>query len=385
MIWPFLFYFLMFSGFVFFTPYLVLLYRDLGFSGGQIGALVGLTPLISMFGATMWTGLADAARRHRLVMGICLAGAVTGLFFFTSLRTFLPLLAGVVLITLFFSPVSAFVDSATMHMLGSRREMYGRIRVGGTIGFGIAAPAAGLLVERFDVKVAFIGAGLLFLLALLISPRLSYSVRGSPSDPSPVSIRVLVRDVRWIGFLMLAFAGGVALASNVSFFYPYLQELGMAESSMGLAFALGTAGEIPILFFGNRLLRRIPVYRLLLIGMAATGLRLLLFAATTSPVWVFANQLIVNGFAFPVMWLAGVAYADELSPRGMKSTGQGLFTAMVFGFGQAIGGLIGGPLLESIGGRGLNLVYGIVVMATIGLVVLFTEYRRRKPGLADLG
>jgi PPP family 3-phenylpropionic acid transporter len=119
---------------------------------------------------------------------------------------------------------------------------------------------------------------------------------------------------------------------------------------------------------------------LLLIGMAATGLRLLIFAATTSPAVVFANQLFVNGLAFPVMWLAGVAYADELAPEGMKSTGQGLFTAMVFGFGQAVGGVIGGPLLESIGGRGLNLVYGIVVMATIGVVLLVAQVRKRRVG-----
>jgi len=381
MLWPFSFYFLMFSGFVFFTPYLVLLYRDLGFTGGQIGALVGLTPLINMFGATLWTGLADSSRRHRLVMGICLAGAVAGLAVFPSLRSFFAVLAGIFAVTVFFSPVSALVDSSTMHMLGEQRDMYGRIRVGGTIGFGVAALAAGVLVERYGLKVALYGAAVLFLIALAISPRLSYSIRKNTQTSPPVPIRRLLKDPRWFGFLTLAFAGGVALASNVSFFYPYLQELGMPESRMGVVFTLGTIGEIPILFFGDRLLRRFPVYRLLLIGMAATGLRLLIFAATTSPAVVFANQLFVNGLAFPIMWLAGVAYADELAPEGMKSTGQGLFTAIVFGFGQAVGGVIGGPLLESIGGRGLNLVYGIVVMATIGVVLLVTQVRTRRGGL----
>ncbi len=382
MVWPFFFYFLMFSGMVFFTPYLVLLYRDLGFTGGQIGALVGITPLFTMFGATLWTGLADTTRRHRLVMGVCLLGTITSLLVFPSLRLFAPVLAGAVLISLFFSPVSPFVDSATMHMLSDRKYMYGRIRVGGTIGFGVAAPIAGLLVDRFDLKIVFWGAAALFLAALLISPQLSYSIREDNPDPVPIPIRRLLQDSRWIGFLILAFVGGVALASNVSFFYPFLQELGMADSMMGVAFGLGAIGEIPILFFGNRLLKRFPAYTLLLLGMAAVGLRQLLFAATTSPALIFVNQLIVNGLAFPVMWLAGVAYADELSPAGMKSTGQGLFAAMVFGFGQAVGGLIGGPMYESIGGRGLNLVYGIVVMVTTGLVILVTQLGKKKPGFA---
>jgi predicted MFS family arabinose efflux permease len=277
---------------------------------------------------------------------------------------------------LFISPVSALVDSSTMHMLGERKSGYGRVRVGGTIGFGVAALAAGWIAEGFELKAVFFGAAILFLVALLISPRLSYSVRDDRPETAPIPIRQLLQDPRWVGFLTLAFAGGMALAPNVSFFYPYMEELGIAESRMGLAFALGTLGEIPILFFGNRLLKRFPVYRLLLAGTAVTGLRLLLFAATKNPFWVFANQLIVNGFAFPVMWLAGVAYADELSPEGMKSTGQGLFTAMVFGFGQAVGGAIGGPLFESVGGRGLNLIFGVAVLATITGVLLATELRK---------
>jgi hypothetical protein len=39
---------------------------------------------------------------------------------------------------------------------------------------------------------------------------------------------------------------------------------------------------------------------------------------------------------FPAMWLSGVAYADEHAPAGLKSTAQGLFGAVAFGFGAAV-------------------------------------------------
>ena len=58
-VWPFTFYFFLFAGIAFISPFLVLYYQELGFSGTQIGLLTGVSPLVTFFSATLWTGLAD--------------------------------------------------------------------------------------------------------------------------------------------------------------------------------------------------------------------------------------------------------------------------------------------------------------------------------------
>jgi PPP family 3-phenylpropionic acid transporter len=97
------------------------------------------------------------------------------------------------------------------------------------------------------------------------------------------------------------------------------------------------------------------------------GIRSLLFAWVSTPLAVLIVQAL-GGMIFPAMWVAGVSYADEYAPAGLKSTAQGLFGAASFGFGSAVGGFIGGLLLESIGGRGMFLVFGFIILGGLGII-----------------
>jgi len=46
-------------------PFLALYYEARGYSGLQIGLLAAIPPLMTMIGASVWGGLADATRRPR--------------------------------------------------------------------------------------------------------------------------------------------------------------------------------------------------------------------------------------------------------------------------------------------------------------------------------
>ncbi len=375
--WPFSFYALFFAGVAFVAPYLVLYYQSLGFNGAQIGLLTGVTPLITLVSAPMWTGLADRTGRHRLIMSMVLLAAATAVFIFPGLQTFALVLLFAALFNVFFAPISSFADSATMTMLGAQKAMYGRIRLGGTIGFGLMAPLAGAVAQNYGLKYAFWGGAAFFFLSLLIGQRMTFEAAAG-SAPLGKDVRRLLVSRRWVLFLILAFAGGLAVAASNNYFFPYMKELGAQETTMGLALTIATLSEVPILYFGNRLIHRFHAYGLLLLAMIITGLRLVLLALTNLPALVLWIQLL-GGLTFPAMWLAGVSYADENAPEGMRATAQGLFGAMVFGVGTAVGGFVGGPLLENLGGRGMFLVFGIIVLATTAIVTLFSRQLLREP------
>lgn len=364
-IWPFTFYILHFAALSSLLPYLVLFYQGLSFSGAQIGFLTGIPPLVTLVAAPFWTGLADSKRWHKWIMGLGILVAVIVIFLLQSVSGFLFVFALIIVFNTFISPVASLADSATMNMLGEERAMYGRIRLGGTIGWGVFAPIAGVLIQRYGIYAGFWSFSVLMLANLLISQRF---VHGShePADSNQGGIRALVTSRRWINFLFLAFLGGIGSFSVAAYLFPYMAELGASESTMGIASSIATLTEVVVFFLGNRLVKKFGSYNLLMLALVMSGLRSVLYSLISTPSMVLVLQ-VFGGTIFPALWLAGVSYADQNAPLHLKSSAQGLFGAMTFGVGAAAAGFLGGLLLETIGGRGMFLLLGIVVLVGLAM------------------
>src|SRR5215208_1277456 len=366
-IWPFGFYFLFFAALSSFMPFIVLFYQELKFSGTQIGLLTGIPPLISVFAGPFLANMADATHRHRLVMSLGIAVAIAITFVMPWLTSFVVIFLLVLVNNFFVSPVGALADSATISMLGEERELYGRIRLGGSIGWGVVAPLAGLLVDNYGLKIAFWSFCVLMFINILVAQKLAHPITEQAQSNPSGGIRYFLTSRRWILFLLSAFLGGFGALSASSYLFPYMAEMGSSKSLMGIASFLATFTELPVFFFGNRLVKRFGSKGLFLLALVLLGIRSLCFAWASVPFAVLIVQGL-GGMIFPAMWVAGVTYADEQAPAGLKSTAQGLFGAVSFGFGSAMGGLIGGPLLESIGGRGMFLVFGLIILGGLGIV-----------------
>ncbi len=255
-----------------------------------------------------------------------------------------------------------------MTLLVGEKEQYGRLRLGGTIGWGLTALAAGVLVQAHGLKLAFQGYAALMLLALIICQRFVFG-RSAPDASLRGGVRTLMTNRRWVLFLFLAFVGGMGLAAINTYLFAYMQEQNVSKTMMGLALTISTVAELPVLFFAGRLLRRFKAQGLFVLATVITGVRLLLYAAVSFPAGILVFQLL-NGLTFPAAWVAGVSYADENAPPGMSATAQGIFGAMVFGFGAATGGFLGGLLLAGIGGRGMYLVFGLIVLVSTAVITL---------------
>jgi PPP family 3-phenylpropionic acid transporter len=366
---PFTFYLFYFAALSFLAPFFILYFQEMGFNGTQIGILASSIPLVIMVGAPFWTGLADAKNRHKLVMSGTLVGVVIVSAIIPLFKDFLPVLILSILSAFFASPVISLADSATMSILGNEKDLYGRVRLGGTIGWGLTALIAGYVIQTYGPRWVFWGYALIMVCVWFITRRFTYPQRVE-NQSTGGDLRSMVFNHSWIVFLILSFLAGIGLTTFNSFLSPYLQELGISQTFMGIALTISTISELPVLFYSNYFLRRFGAYQLVLLAIAITGIRLVLYAAFNSIVGILVFQLL-NGLTFPLFWVAAVSYANEISPEGMKATGQGLLGAVVSGIGAAIGGMLCGLLIGNAGGYAMFLSIGITLLAsviTIGLL-----------------
>jgi PPP family 3-phenylpropionic acid transporter len=372
-----LYFFISYGAVSFLIPYMALFYQGQGMSGGQIGLLTAIPPIISFFAAPLWTGAADATRRHKLVTVIATVAVVIVAFIFPGMASFGGLLLMVSLFAFTNSPISSLVNSAVLVQMGDRKHQYGRVRLWGTIGYGILAPFGGTLIGRLGLQWSFWGFAILMLVSLLVVFLIPFQQSHVRSmNFFGQGVRVLLRNKAWVLFLVMVLIAGVGMATVNNYLFVFMNYLGASKSLMGIALTVSTISEIPAMFFSDRLIRRYGARGMLVIALTVIGLRLIFYSLTAQP-WVILLIQLMHGLTYAVIYTAGVYYADQIAPPGLNAVTQGMFAGTFMGFGSAAGGLLGGLLLDRFSPEGMYAIVGTVVL--LGMIIFLIVERRFYP------
>lgn len=361
------------------APFLVLYYEHLGLSGRQIGVLTGLLPLVTLFSAPVWGGAADARSRHRAALTLAIVGTMISVLALSLARSFLALIPVIVAYAIFVAPIAPLADNTVLAMLGPRKSEYGRHRLWGAVGWGVAAPLVGELTERAGLQWIFYVYVPILFLALLAARRLPLE-EARLKQPFWRNLRVMLGSPQLVLLLATVFTGGAALGLVGNYLFLYMDGLGASNTLMGLALTMATISEMVVLFFSDRLLGRWNARRLLALALLAAAFRTFAYSVV-SAAWVVLLIQLLHGPTFAAMWLAGVYTADRLAPEGMGATAQGLLASVMIGLGNAAGGFFGGLLYDSAGPVGMFRWTAAAVLAA-SAVLLASDRRARRMALA---
>lgn len=344
-----LYYLLFYAAIGALAPFFNIYLQQRGLSGAEIGLMGSLPPLVALMANPFWAGLADRSRRHQQVLALCVFVAGVLSFGYLAAAGFWQLILVVVAMAFFRAPVPALLDSIVLSMVRGTGASYGRQRLFGSIGYIAITYGAGLVLTASTLDRVFVIHGVLLIAGCtLLSFFLPSAAAGETVDLW-AGLRVLARRRSYLAFLGANVLQGMGAAAFFGFLGLRMVAIGGTEAQVGLAFALAALAEIPIMFAGAWVQRRLRLTQMIVFGLLGVASAYVLIGLAPTPELALLVTPFI-GIFYGTYWMGVVAFAAEAAPPGLRATGQGLMNAAQFGMGWALGSTIAGLVWGTFGG-----------------------------------
>ncbi|XP_066599313.1 major facilitator superfamily domain-containing protein 6 isoform X2 [Prorops nasuta] len=293
-----------------------------------------------------------------------------------------------------FNVANSMSDAICFDVLGESCEMkYGKQRVWGTVGFGLAALIAGYTIDLWSRNGVFKDYTPTFLLVfaftcidLLCCKKLKLpSIMGSKSIAKDVYKLLKLKPI--VIFLIFATIAGILDSLLIYFLFWYLEDVAFQTGYMadvklieGLIVAAETLGGETIFFsFSGKIIKKLGYGYTFVFCFVCYALRLFLISLASSPWWILPIELFMQGPTYALCYTNIVAYASVVAPSGTSATVQGIVAGMDDGFGFAVGSLIGGIMYKNLGGADtFRLFASLATVTSIAYLITHVTYLRHQ-------
>lgn len=343
-----------------------------GFDNGEIGLVMGIGSLISIFAQPFWGFVSDRMNTIKKVVAIILICSLLCSLLIFSVSTLAWVVVAMVLFMFFYSPSGPLTESMIVHYAYENRRSFGSIRLWGEIGAGTAALWIGFVLEYYGLpfmRWLYAGITIICLLAL---------IRQSDARPHAVPVTLsslghLLSNRKFIILLGMILLLSIPNRINDTFITIYLKELGGSESSIGYAWFIATFCAVPTMAIMAKLLTRFNEMTFIITSGVFFTVRWFIYGISSEP-WMLMVGQALHMLTFPIMLIPSIQLVMKIVPQELRATGQTLFTAIVFGIGGILGSWSGGMVLDYHSTDVLYLIGSL--MSFVGTLLLFIFGRR---------
>ncbi|WP_174615823.1 MFS transporter [Virgibacillus ihumii] len=337
-----------------------------GLNGTEIGWVLAVGPLASIFSQPFWGYMSDKYKTVKRMLIICIIGLLISSVLFFQMNGLIAIILMGAVFYFFTSPIGALGDSLAQRRADDLQVSFGTIRTWGSIGFATSSLIVGEILSSIGVQYMIWPYVIFGAIALAVAFRLT-DVKVE-SDPIQFSdIKQLLQNKPFLIFLFMIMFLTISHRANDSFIGLYIVQLGGSEGLVGLAWFVGVVSEALVFALAGRWFRKFHTLIFIIIAGALYSLRWFIYAAVEDPMVIIALQ-VLHGVTFGVFYLAALEYVTRLIPRLLQSTGHLMFYAVFFGISGIIGSLTGGALIDSFGGDILYM--GMAFCALTGTIFL---------------
>lgn len=373
-------YFIYWAGAAAVLPYISVYYESVNLKGTQIGILNSIPFFVTMFSSITFAFISDVSKQHKTVLRLCALGLMVAMALYPTAQGFNAFLPLVFMSSFINAPFNAILDQTTLKSLRNPKN-YGKIRVGGSIGWGLMVLATGFIVEGANLGLTIIFyIQVIFLTLFLINSTMMHEPQtqktSSKDKPSFKSIQKMLRLPGFITFLITMIIWGMGEASIMNFLFLHIKFLGGSSRLMGIALSISLIGEIVAFSIADKLQEKIGPQKMVLFSFVVLFTWLTGLSLIKNPNAIPFFQ-VFGGSGFALLQSGSVAYVNKRAPKDLGTTAQAIRGGVYSGFGVGIGTLVSGIILERSGSIVLYRNMSIVALLGFALSALLYVKNRQ--------
>lgn len=351
------------------APYLGLYLDSRGFSLLEISQLLSLLMITKVLAPLLWGALSDRfsnnvflVRFGTLMTLVCYSG-----FFFAS--TFQAYALVIVLFSFFWNAVLPQIEVVTLFNLGSKKELYGRIRLWGSVGFIFSVMGFGIV---FDIwGIAYFPISLLCVIALIFVSSLVHfeePKRTQSHDEASHGFMVYLkrRDIQQ--FFIVCFLLQVSHGAYYTYFSIYMESLGYSTAQVGVLWSLGVIAEVLLFIYMHRWFGLHSIRLIMAISLLLTAFRWVVTGLLAEYWMVIVIVQCIHAFSFGAMHATAIKFVHQRFKLRHQGRAQALYSSLGFGAGGAAGAYFSGVVVSEYGYYWTFIISGLVALAAVFFV-----------------
>ena len=370
-----------YAGSTVFIPFAVFILQEQGFTNGQIGLLLGIRALVSVFFQPLFADII-VKYEHKISYNYFVALMIVASMILTVLQMFNSSFIGAIVIFILYGVftfgLSSFLDAmSTLYFHAGKKINYPVARAAGSFSFAIGVLLIGFLTSARSLLIVQL---LLFIPMLILILQIDELKGFAQADATPaaktLSLTALIKQYPLFGFFLVAIIfsfTGKEMAAN--FLIDVYRSLGGSSQTYGLGMFVLAMSEIPSALIFDKLTRKLGVYNLMIFSFFFAAVRVfLILLAPNLLVLNIAQAFQLIGYG--LFWAGNVQFIRTVLPPAYTVKAQAIIGVCYLGVGSGVGSVLSGFILEQTNLTSLLTVASI--LSAVGVLVLLVGRRYQK-------
>lgn len=353
-------------------PLLGKYYKELGFSGTQIGILFSSATLITMLVQPLWGIICDkkgSCKNAFMLMHVAIIG----------IALVLPFIKNYWLLLIFMS-VHFIFQCGLFPLLDTMiyKDIYdfGKIRLWGSVGFAVMALFSGKIAETIGISNMFFMYSVFMVISLFVSSKITEKISIKEENVRS-GIKNGLFSKNYILFLIIGFFVMGGFSAGGQYFSILFSDLGGSMTSFGITYFFTAISEVPFLKLSKRIVNKFGPEKIIFISGIILLFRYGLYGFAKDYHILLYTSIVMGSYIGLLLPAIAVYIKEKTDPnnRGMAVT---IFSAVSSGLGPMIFQFSGGIIYDH---SNISILYlFLCVLIIIG--IFFSRILNNRANLA---